>query len=112
MEMERGTDEAGIWECLGPVDPDLGCRGVPKITFHDDGAITVERPGCGWWEPQVDEDYGEHRCPNCGEPMAVRWPLSARDAVRALAVARGVPPSIAMSMMDVGPELPDEEDPP
>jgi hypothetical protein len=42
---------------------------------------------------------------------AVRRLLSARDAAKAMGVAKGVPPSIAMGMMDVGPELPEEEDP-
>ena len=110
--MERGDEQSYIIECLGPVDPELGTVGGPKITFDDAGEVTVQRPGCGWWWGPVELDAElPSGCPVCGSSAAVRMLLSARDAAKAMGVAKGVPPSIAMGMMDVGPELPEEDDP-
>jgi hypothetical protein len=112
MTMERGDEQSYIIECLGPVDPELGTVGGLKITFDDAGEVTVQRPGCGWWWGPVERDAElPSGCPECGSLAAVRRLLSARDAAKAMGVAKGVPPSIAMGMMDVGPELPEEEDP-
>lgn len=103
---ERGTEEEYFWVCLGPIDPVLGIRGVRT---DDKGAVTPVPFGCGWAEPAFEEEWNqEGECPNCGEMAMVRTSLSPRDEARALAVAAGVPPAIAMAMVNVGPELPEE----